>query len=66
MSIDYRKCKAKEKRKQAFFDSEFKKLENNLENSKNLRKYKSFKNDLELIYNHIAKGVTLRRKIRLV
>ena len=42
------------------------KLENNLENSKNLRKYKSFKNDLELIYNHIAKGVTLRRKMRLV
>ena len=31
-----------------------------MENSVNLRKYESLKNDLELIYDHIAEGVILR------
>ena len=54
-TIDYTKRKAKEKRKQpVYLEPDFKKLENNLENSDNLRKYKSLKNDLELIYGHIA------------
>ena len=62
-TIDYTKRKAKEKRKQQVcLDSELKKLENNLENSDNLRKYGSLKNDLELIYDHIAEGVRLRSK----
>ena len=33
-----------------------------MESSENLRKYESFKNDLELIYDHIAEGVRLRSK----
>ena len=46
-------------------ESEFKKLENNLESSNNLRKYEILKNDLELIYNHIAKEVRIRTKCDL-
>ena len=62
-NFDYTKRKAKEKRKQqAYLESELKNLENNLESSENLRKYESLKNDLELIYNHIAEGVRLRSK----
>ena len=62
-TIDYTKHEAKEKRKQqVYLESELKKLENNLENSDNLRKYESLKNDLELIYDHTTKGVRLRRK----
>ena len=62
-TIDYTKRKAKEKRKQqAYLESELKKLENNLENSDNLRKYERLKNDLELIYDHLAEGVRLRSK----
>ena len=52
----------KEKKQQAYLESELKKLENNLESSNNLRKYESFKNNLELIYDHIAEGVRLRSK----
>ena len=33
-----------------------------MESSKNLWKYGSLKNDLELIYDHIAEGVRLRSK----
>ena len=33
-----------------------------MENSDNLRKYEILKNDLELIYDHIAEGVRLRSK----
>ena len=33
-----------------------------MENSDNLRKHESLKNDLELIYDYIAEGVRLRRK----
>ena len=63
LTIDYTKRKAKERRKQqAYLESELKKLENNLESSENLRKYESLKNNLELIYNHIAEGVRLRSK----
>ena len=59
----YTKRKAKEKRKQqVYLESELKELENNLEYSDNLRKYESLKNDLELIYDHIAEGVRLRSK----
>ena len=62
-TIDYTKRKAKEKRKQqVYLESDFKKLGNNLENSDNLRKYKSLKSDLELINDHIAEGVRLRSK----
>ena len=43
-------------------ESELKKLENDLESSDNLRKYESLKNDLELIYDHIAEGVRIRSK----
>ena len=63
LTIEYTKRKAKERRKQqVYLESELKKLENNLKNCENLRKYKSLKNDLELIYNHIAEGVRLRSK----
>ena len=49
-TIDYTKRKLKERRKQkAYLESELKKLENNLKSSRNLRKYESLKNDLELI-----------------
>ena len=47
-TIDYKKRKAKEK------ESKLKKLESNLEKTDKLRKYESLKNDLELIYDHIA------------
>ena len=54
-TIDYKKRKAKEKRKQqVYLESKLKKLENNLEKTDKLRKYESLKNDLELIYDHIA------------
>ena len=43
-------------------ESELEKLQNNLESSDNLRKYKSLKNNLELIYGHIAEGVRIRSK----
>ena len=33
-----------------------------MESSENLRKYKSFKNDLDLIYDHIDEGIRLRSK----
>ena len=33
-----------------------------MENSDNLRKYERLKNDLELIYDHVAEGVRLRSK----
>ena len=33
-----------------------------MENSNNLRKYERLKNDLELIYDHVAEGVKLRSK----
>ena len=47
-TIDYTKRKAKEKRKQqVYLESELKKLENNLENSDNLRKYERLKNDFD-------------------
>ena len=60
-TIDFTKRKAKERRKQqAYLESELKKLENNLESSENLKKYESLKNDLELIYDHIAEEVRLR------
>ena len=63
MTIQNVKRKAKERRKQqAYLESELKKLENNLESSENLRKYGSIKNDLELIYDHIAEEVRLRSK----
>ena len=63
LTIEYTKRKAKERRKQqVYLESELKKLENNLKSCENLRKYKSLKNDLELIYNHIAEGVRLRSK----
>ena len=43
-SIDYTKRQVKERRKQqAYWKSELKKLENNLESSDNLRKYESLK-----------------------
>ena len=62
-TIDYTKRKWKERRKQqAYLESELKKLDNNLENSENLRKYESLKKDLELIYDHTAEGVRLRSK----
>ena len=62
-AIDYTNRKARERRKQqAYLESELKKRENNLESSENLRKYESLKNDLELIYNHIAEGVRLRSR----
>ena len=62
-TIDYTKRKAKEKRKhQVYLEPELKKLENNLEHSNNLRKYERLKNDLELIYDHVAEGVRLRSK----
>ena len=62
-TIDYTKRQAKERRKrQAYLKSELKKLENNLENSDNLRKYESLKNDLELIYDPIAEGVRIKSK----
>ena len=62
-TIDYTKRKAKERRKQqAYLGSQFKNLENNLEGSKNLRKYGNLKNDLELIYDHNAEVVRLRIK----
>ena len=49
-TIDYTKRKLKERRKQkAYLESELRKLENNLKSSRNLRKYESLKNDLELI-----------------
>ena len=57
--IDYTKRKAKNRRKQqAYLGSELKKLENNLESSENLRKYESLKNNLQLIYDHIAEGIS--------
>ena len=60
---DYTKSKAKERRKHhALLESEFEKLENNLESSENLRKYENLKSDLELIYDHIAEAVRLRSK----
>ena len=63
LSIDYTNRKAKEKRKQqVYLESELKKLENNLENSNNLRKYERLKNDLELTYDHAAEEVRLRSK----
>ena len=34
----------------------------NSKSSNNLRKYESLKNDLELIYNHIAEGDRIRGK----
>ena len=62
-TIDYTKCKVKERREQqAYLDFELKKLENNLEISENVRKYESLKNNLDLIYNHIAEGFRLRSK----
>ena len=62
-TIDYTKRKAKEKKEQqVYLESELKKLEKNLENSDNLRKYESIKNALELIYDLIAEGVKLRGK----
>ena len=61
--IDFTKRKAKERRKQqAYLESEPKKLENNLESSENLSKYESLKNNLELIYDHIAEEDRLRSK----
>ena len=61
--IDFTKRKAKERRKQqAYLESELKKLENNLESSENLSKYESLKNNLELIYDHIAEEDRLRSK----
>ena len=60
--IDYTKRKAKERRKQAYLESELKKLENNLESSEIIKKYERLKNDLESIYDHIAEGVRLRSK----
>ena len=66
-TIDYTKRKAKEKRKQqVYLESELKKLENNLENSDNLRKYERLKNDFELIYDHVTGRVRLRRARREV
>ena len=66
-TIDYIKRKAKERRKQhALLESELEKLENNSENSENLRKYESLKSDLELIYDHIAEGVRLRSKVNKI
>ena len=65
-TIHYTKHQAKERRKQqAYLESELKKFENNLESSDNLRKYESLKNDLELIYDHIAEKVKLRSKCDL-
>ena len=62
-TVDYTKRKTKEKRKQqVYLESELKKLENNLENSGNLRKYELLKNDLELTYDHVAEGVRLKSK----
>ena len=62
-TVDYTKRKAKEKRKQqVYLESELKKLENNLENNDYLRKYERVKNDLELIYYHVAERVRLRNK----
>ena len=62
-TIDYTKREAKKRRKrQAYLESELKKLENNLESSDNLRKYESFKNNLELTYDHNAERVRLRSK----
>ena len=62
-TIDYIKLKAKERRKQqAYLKSGLEKIENNLESSENLRKYESFKNNWELIYDHIAEVVRLRSK----
>ena len=59
MIIQNAKRKAKERRKQqAYLGSELKKLENNLESSENLRKYESLKNNLQLIYDHIAEGIS--------
>ena len=62
-TIDYTKCQTKErKNQQAYWESELKKLENNLESSDNLRKYESLKSDLELICDHIAETVKVRSK----
>ena len=57
------KRQTKERRKQhAYLEFEFKKLENKLESSNNLRKHESLKNDLESIYDHIAEGIRIRSK----
>ena len=62
-TIDYTKRKAKDRRKQLkYLESELKKLKDNLKRSENLRKYEILKNNLELIFNHIAEGATLRSK----
>ena len=62
-TIDYTKRKAKDTRKQReYLESALKKLEDNLESSENLRKYEILKNNLKLIFNHIAEGATLRSK----
>ena len=50
------------RKQQAYLEFELKKLESDLEEGDNLRKYESLKNDLELIYDHIAEGVRLRSK----
>ena len=60
-------AKQKKKRKQkAYLESELKNLENNLENSGNLRKDENPKNDLELTYDHIAEGVRFKKEINKI
>ena len=43
-------------------ENQLKKLEISLDDANNIGKYKSIKNELNAIYNHMTKGIRIRRK----
>ena len=43
-------------------ESELKKLEISLDDANNLGKYNSIKNELDLIYDHVAEDIRIRSK----
>ena len=62
-TIHYTKSLEKERKLKSFkLESELKKLEICLDDANNLGKYKSIKNELDAIYDHIAEGIRIRRK----
>ena len=62
-TINYTKQIAKEKRQQRTnLENQLKILEKNLDEDDNLIKYNNIKNELDAIYNHIARGICIRSK----
>ena len=61
-TINYTEHSEKKRQQQTNLENQLKMFEKSLDEDDNLIKYNAIKNELDIIYDHIAEGIRIRRK----